>query len=76
MQKQRYEEKLAEKTSELNSMNDGEEAQKSAQAFNAIQNDYQVNKEEVIKMLIGNIVNVNIEIPRVVKGDFEAHLDK
>ena len=32
--------------------------------------DYDANKAEVIKMLIGNVMNVNIEIPRVIKGDF------
>ena len=32
--------------------------------------DYSMHKAEVIKMLIGNVMNVNIEIPRVIKGDF------
>ena len=38
--------------------------------------DYEANKDEVISMLIGNIMNVNIDIPRVVKGNFEDEDDK
>ena len=31
--------------------------------------------DEVVKMLVANVMNVNIEIPRVVKGDFEANME-
>ena len=37
----------------------------------ALQADFEANKDSVIEMLIGNVMNVNIDIPRVVKGDFE-----
>ena len=37
----------------------------------AIGQDYEANKDEVINMLIANVMNVNIEIPKVVRGDFE-----
>ena len=37
----------------------------------ALATDYDVNKEEVIEMLIRNVMNVNIDIPKVVKGNFE-----
>ena len=60
------------KQAELDSTdNSGADSQKTAQAMSAIENDYTVNKDEVIKMLIGNVMNVNIEIPRVIKGNFE-----
>ena len=62
---------LDEKTRELQ-----EEAATSGGADNEkvmgeIKNDFGDNKEEVIQMLIENIMNVNIEIPKVVKGKFE-----
>ena len=37
----------------------------------ALAADFEGNKDSVIEMLIGNVMNVNIDIPRVVKGDFE-----
>ena len=37
----------------------------------ALASDFDANKDAVIEMLIGNVMNVNIDIPRVVKGDFE-----
>ena len=52
-------------------MNDGTDANASAKSFQAIQKDYAANKDAVVEMLIKNIMNVNIEIPRVVKGNFE-----
>ena len=33
--------------------------------------DFKKNKDAVIEMLIGNVLNVNVEVPRVVKGNFE-----
>ena len=41
-----------------------------------IHSDYKENKDDVIKMLISNVMNVNIEIPRVVKGDFSGQEGK
>ena len=36
-----------------------------------IEKDFKKNKDAVIEMLIGNVLNVNVEVPRVVKGNFE-----
>lgn len=38
--------------------------------------DYNANKDAVIEMLIKNVMSVNIEIPKVVRGDFEEAEDK
>ena len=70
-QKQRYEDNLNKKTQELSTLNDGGDAKKSEKAFEAIQSDYKANKDSVIEMLIKNLMNVNVEIPKVVKGNFE-----
>ena len=37
----------------------------------AIEVDYNENLDVVVEMLIGNVMNVNIDIPKVVKGNFE-----
>ena len=42
-----------------------------AEVLKQIFKDFEENKADVVKMLIGNVMNVNIDIPRVVKGDFE-----
>ena len=47
---------------------------KSANEIKQIDDDYTNNKSEVIEMLIRNVMNVNIEIPRVIKGDFETSM--
>ena len=44
--------------------------------YEAIASDYEANKDAVIEMLIANVMNVNIEIPKVVRGDFEETEDK
>ena len=36
-----------------------------------LQKDYQKNKEMVVDLLVKNVLSVNIEIPKVVKGVFE-----
>jgi hypothetical protein len=38
--------------------------------LNALQGDYQRHKEQVVDLLVKNVLSVNIEIPKVVKGDF------
>ena len=53
---------------ELGNANQADEVDK---AYRAIQNDYAQNKDSVLDMLLSNITNVNIEIPRVIKGDFD-----
>ena len=35
-----------------------------------IQKDFQKNKEAVVDLLVKNVLSVNIEIPKVVKGNF------
>lgn len=40
-------------------------------AMAVIENDFQSNKAAVIDMLIANVLNVNVEVPRVVKGNFD-----
>ena len=47
---------------------------KQAEEIKQIDSDYNNNKDEVIEMLIRNVMNVNIEIPRVIKGDFESSM--
>ena len=37
----------------------------------AIEKDFKGNKNAVIEMLIANVLNVNVEVPRVVKGNFD-----
>ena len=44
--------------------------------YDKLATDYEANKDAVIEMLIGNVMNVNIEIPKVVRGDFEEAEDK
>ena len=39
--------------------------------MNALQVDYQKNKEQVVDLLVKNVLAVNLEIPKVVKGDFK-----
>ena len=52
-------------------MNEGQVNEgKAVEDFDIVQKDYEQNKEDVLNMLFANITNVNIEIPRVVKGDF------
>ncbi len=44
---------------------------KAEEEIEFIKAQYQANKEKVIKLLIENIINVDLEIPSVVKGVFE-----
>jgi V-type H+-transporting ATPase subunit G len=38
----------------------------------SIQEDYDENKDKVIDFLIDRVMNVDLEIPRVVKGDYSS----
>ena len=38
-----------------------------------IQKDFQKHKEIVVDLLVKNVLSVNIEIPKVVKGEFWAN---
>ena len=40
-------------------------------AMQVIEKDFNENKDAVIEMLIANVLNVNVEVPRVVKGNFD-----
>jgi hypothetical protein len=46
---------------------DGNQEQRE---MDMIQKDFQKNKETVIDLLVKNVLSVNIEIPKVVKGAF------
>jgi hypothetical protein len=39
--------------------------------IDSLQKDYQRNKETVVDLLVKNVLAVNIEIPKVVKGEFQ-----
>ena len=39
----------------------------------ALTREFESNKDRVIDMLVDNCMKVDIDIPRVVKGDFEAN---
>ena len=71
IQKRKFDQALSEKQAELDNMDQGEGGDSTAKALEAVQADFAANSEEVIKMLIGNVMNVNIEIPRVIKGNFD-----
>ena len=38
----------------------------------SIRQDYKDNKNHVVDFLIENVLNVNLEIPKVVRGDFSS----
>ena len=38
----------------------------------SIRQDYHDNKNNVVEFLIESVLNVNLEIPRVVRGDFSS----
>ena len=40
----------------------------------ALQRDYTKNKDQVVDLLVKNVLSVNIEIPKVVKGVFNWSL--
>ena len=43
--------------------------------FGIIQREFDDNKHKVIDLLIDNCINVDISIPRVVRGNFEEEED-
>ena len=71
IQKRRYDEAIAAKKKEIEESDKNSGANDDTKVMAALASDYDANKEAVIEMLIGNVMNVNIDIPRVVKGDFE-----
>ena len=53
----------------INEEGQGEAGQDTAN-IEQLQRDYTKNKEQVVDLLVKNVLSVNIEIPRVVKGVF------
>ena len=39
-------------------------------SMKTIERDYEINKDKVVELLVRNVLSVNIEIPKVVKGTF------
>ena len=60
-------EKLKKQINESNE-NKGEGHQQVT--MEQIEKDYSKNKDRVIELLVSNVLSVNIEIPKVVKGAF------
>ena len=72
MQQGRFEEALAMKRKEIEQQLSSQGNEKEDEEILAnIEVDYNTNEDAVVEMLIGNIMNVNIDIPKVVKGNFE-----
>ena len=75
---QAYKKKLEEnfenqKRIEYGDMGDQEEIEAETQDdIEKIKQDYNENQEHVVEFLIDSVVNVNLEIPKVVRGDFES----
>ena len=44
---------------------------KTEHEIQAIKADFEANKEKVVELLLKNVMEVDIEIPKVVKGNFE-----
>ena len=42
-----------------------------ASDFGVLENEFDTNRDKVIDLLIENCLNVDISIPRVVRGNFE-----
>ena len=54
-------------------MDDQEEIEaETAREVEEIKKDYETNKDNVIDYLINNVMDVNLDIPKVVRGDFES----
>eukprot|EP00343_Euplotes_focardii_P000987 CAMPEP_0205804020 /NCGR_PEP_ID=MMETSP0205-20121125/6792_1 /ASSEMBLY_ACC=CAM_ASM_000278 /TAXON_ID=36767 /ORGANISM="Euplotes focardii, Strain TN1" /LENGTH=95 /DNA_ID=CAMNT_0053072917 /DNA_START=91 /DNA_END=378 /DNA_ORIENTATION=- len=76
-QVEKYKNKLEEefedkKRIQFGDMDDQEEIEAETQEeISKIQQDYEDHKDDVVDFLIENVMNVNLEIPRVVRGDFE-----
>ena len=44
---------------------------KTEHEIQAIKADFEANKEKVVELLLKNVMEVDIEIPKVVNGNFE-----
>ena len=65
-----FNEKIAAKKAELEAADGGNKGD-DTNDMAVINADYERNKAEVITMLIKNVMTVNKDIPRVVRGNFE-----
>ena len=70
-QKKRFDESVRAKTAELNSQGNSGNSGNDEREMQRLHADFKTNKAAVLDMLFANIINVNIEIPKVVKGDFD-----
>ena len=50
--------------------NKGSDNHQATVTMETIEKDYAENKNRVIDLLVSNVLSVNIEIPKVVKGTF------
>ena len=66
-----YEQQLEQRKKEIDQSHEYTGSGNDEEMVAAISKDFDQNNEEVIEMLIRNVMNVNIDIPRVVKGNFE-----
>ena len=72
MQQRVFDEELAKKKQEIEQQLSSQGNEKGdAEILAAIEKDFENNQDAVVEMLIGNVMNVNIDIPKVVKGNFE-----
>ena len=55
----------------LNREAEGAGAISEQEEMDKLQKDFQKNKDQVVDLLVKNVLSVNIEIPKVVKGNFE-----
>ena len=68
---QNFEQEKKEKYGDMEDQADIEaETQKEIES---IRGDYDENKDNVIDFLIDRVVDVDLEIPKVVKGDYENY---
>ena len=47
----------------------------AAEEVKQIRADFDSNKDEVMKLMIDNILNINISLPKVVIGNFEEDME-
>ena len=48
----------------------GAGAASEQEEMDLLQRDFQKNKDLVVDLLVKNVLSVNIEVPKVVKGNF------
>ena len=70
-QEKLFKQKVDAKQAEIEDGFKQKQSDDPAETMKVIQQDFDANKDAVIEMLIGNVLNVNVEVPRVVKGNFD-----